>query len=285
MKKAKIIVLAGQSNAVGVGYTKYLSKHFDEETVAKFYVGYENVQINYYSHGIKSNGFVRTTVNCTEAEKDTCGPELGIAKNLTKRYPNEEFFIVKCAFGGATLFNDWLSPSNGLPYSASSLADEYPDIVQALNQGKHPTAGWCYNELIILLHNSIEMLEKAGYEPQICAFFWMQGESDSYAKELVGNYISRYDNLLKDFKNAFSAYISDCIYVDAGISEEWLYYKELNAKKCEYAKQNGYCYLDTVGAGLTTTNEPLENPDTAHYDTDSIIKLGEMFAKNIILKD
>ena len=42
MKKAKIIVLAGQSNAVGVGYTKYLSKHFDEETVAKFYVGYEN---------------------------------------------------------------------------------------------------------------------------------------------------------------------------------------------------------------------------------------------------
>ena len=285
MKKAKIIVLAGQSNAVGVGYTKYLSKHFDEETVAKFYVGYENVQINYYSHGIKSNGFVRTTVNCTEAEKDTCGPELGIAKNLTKRYPNEEFFIVKCAFGGATLFNDWLSPSNGLPYSASSLADEYPDIVQALNQGQHPTAGWCYNELTILLHNSIEMLKRADYEPQICAFFWMQGESDSYAKELVENYISRYDNLLKDFKNAFSAYISDCIYVDGGISEKWLYYKELNAKKCEYAKKNGYYYLDTVGAGLTTTNEPLENPDTAHYDSDSIIKLGEMFAEKLILEE
>ncbi len=284
MKTAKIIVLAGQSNAVGVGYTKYLSTHFDEETVAKFYDGYENVQINYYSHGIKSNGFVRTTVNCTEAEKDTCGPELGIAKNLTQRYPNEKFFIVKCAFGGATLFNDWLSPSNGLPYSTSALADEYPDIVQALNQGKHPTAGWCYNEFVILLRDSIDMLKKAGYTPSICAFFWMQGESDSYAKELVENYISRYDNLLKDFRNTFAAYISDCIYVDAGISEKWLYYKELNAKKSEYAKKKGYYCLDTVGAGLTTTHEPLENPDTAHYDSDSIIKLGEMFAKKIVLE-
>ena len=70
-----------------------------------------------------------------------------------------------------------------------------------------------------------------------------------------------------------------------GFLKKWLYYKELNAKKCEYAKQNGYYYLDTVGAGLTTTHEPLENPDTAHYDSDSIIKLGEMFAEKIILED
>ena len=83
MKKANVIVLAGQSNAVGVGYTKYLSKHFDDQTVRKFYEGYENVQIDYLSHGIKSGGFVKTTVNCTEAAKDTLGPELGIAKYLT----------------------------------------------------------------------------------------------------------------------------------------------------------------------------------------------------------
>lgn len=281
-KKANIIVLAGQSNAVGVGYTKYLSKHFDKKMIAKFYEGYENVLINYYSHGIKSNGFVKTTVNCTELAKDTLGPEVGIAKNLTERYPNEEFFIVKCAFGGATLFNDWLSPSNGLPYSNTSMANEYPDIVQALNQGKHPTAGWCYNELIKILNESIQILKKEGFEPQICAFFWMQGESDSYAKDLVENYIQRYDNLLKDFQKQFDLYLSKCIYVDAGISENWLYYKELNALKEEYAGRKGYCYLDTVTEGLTTQNEPIDNPDKAHYDSDSIVKLGEMFAEKII---
>ena len=281
MKQAKVILLIGQSNAVGVGYTKYLPKHFDEKTVKKFHEGYENVQINYYSHGIKSNGFVKTTVRCTEADKDTCGPELGIAKKLTKKYPNEGFFIVKCAFGGATLFNDWLSPSNGLPYGASARAAEYPDIVCALNQGKHPTAGWCYNEFVVLLRDSLALLEKQGYQPQICALFWMQGESDSYSTELVEKYIARYDNLLKDFKNEFSSWVSNCVYVDAGISENWLYYKELNAKKREYAQRKGYVYLDTVGAGLTTSHEPSENPDRAHYDLDCVIKLGEMFADQI----
>lgn len=81
MKKANVLILAGPSNAVGVGYTKYLTKHFDAETIAKFYSGYENVLINYISHGIKSNGFVKTTVNCTEATKDTLG-EL-FAENLS----------------------------------------------------------------------------------------------------------------------------------------------------------------------------------------------------------
>ena len=284
MKKARIIVLAGQSNAVGVGYAKYLSSHFDIETVAKFYEGYDNIKINYYSHGIKSNGFVPTTVNCTEMGKDTCGPELGIAKNLTERYPDEEFFIVKCAFGCATLFNDWLSPSNGSPYKIDARANEYPNIVQALNQGKHPTAGWCYNECILLLQNSIETLKNAGYNPQICSFFWAQGESDACDKEHVAHYIERYDKLLKDFQKTFAFYMTDCIFVDAGISSQWLYYQELNAKKGVYAKANGYDYLDTIAVGLTTTNEPLEKPDTAHYDCDSIIKLGEMFAEKIVLR-
>lgn len=283
MKRANIIVLAGQSNAVGVGHTKYLKKHFDEQTIAKFYSGYENVLINYFSHGIKSNGFVKTTVNCTEAAKDTLGPEVGIAKNLTKRYPNEKFFIVKCAFGGATLHNDWLSPSSGEAYDPNSRAGEYPDIVQALNAGIHPNAGWCYNEFSVLLRDSIAFLEKEGYQPEIRAFFWMQGESDSYAKTLVDDYIGRYDGLLKDFKESFAPYLSNCVYVDAGISEKWLYYKELNALKQAYAQRQGYEYLDTVGAGLTTAFEPEEAPDTAHYDSDCIVRLGEMFAEKLAL--
>ena len=33
MKKADIIILSGQSNAVGVGYVRYLPAHFPAETV------------------------------------------------------------------------------------------------------------------------------------------------------------------------------------------------------------------------------------------------------------
>ena len=47
MKEARIIVLAGQSNAVGVGFTKYLPEHFDGDTVAAFHRGYERIRISY----------------------------------------------------------------------------------------------------------------------------------------------------------------------------------------------------------------------------------------------
>lgn len=79
MKKAKIIVLAGQSNAVGVGWVDYLPRHFDRDTVEKFKRGYENVLINYFSHDKKSDGFVPVSVGCTEVLKNTIAPEVDIA--------------------------------------------------------------------------------------------------------------------------------------------------------------------------------------------------------------
>ena len=48
-----------------------------------------------------------------------------------------------------------------------------------------------------------------------------------------------------------------------------------------YAEENGHIYLDTVGAGLTTKYEPEEEPDTAHYDCGSTVRLGELFAEHI----
>lgn len=54
MKKVDIIILAGQSNAVGVGHVQYLPKHFSGEKVAEFMRGYEKVKINYFSHDKKS---------------------------------------------------------------------------------------------------------------------------------------------------------------------------------------------------------------------------------------
>ena len=84
MKKAHIFVLAGQSNAVGVGFTKYLPEHFDQDTIDLYHKGFENIPIWYVSHDIKSEGFVPTRINCTEATKDTLGPEVGMAHLLSK---------------------------------------------------------------------------------------------------------------------------------------------------------------------------------------------------------
>ena len=276
MKKAKVIILAGQSNAVGVGHVEYLERHFSTEKVKEFKNGYDGILINYYSHDMKSNGFVKTTVNCAEKTKDTFGPEVGIADLLSKKYPDEKIFIVKSAVGGTNLFHDWLSPSCEGDYNKDSFGfgNEEDEL--------YHKCGWCFNELVKVLDESISAIKNQGYEPEISAFCWMQGESDAFEPKIVENYGVRYENLIKDLNTIFGNYMKNCIYIDAGISEIWPLYREINAWKEKHAKEtpNSF-YIDTIGEGLTTSKEPEPEADIAHYDSDCTIKLGYLFAELI----
>lgn len=278
MNRAKIIVLAGQSNAVGVGHTPYLSRHFPEDIIAQFKKGYENILLNFFSHDFKSGGFVKTTLGCAEKSKDTFGPEVGIAQALCEKYPDEKFYIVKCAFGGTSLFHDWLPPSCKGDYKKESFAlgDEQNEFYRK--------GGWCYNELVNTLGDSIRILENQGLEPEIIAFCWMQGESDAISPEHFADYGERYENMLKDLRGTFEKYFENCVYIDAGISEVWQYYREVNTWKEAHAleAENSF-FIDTIEAGLTTSNEPQPEVDIAHYDSDCTIKLGRLFAEKIVI--
>jgi hypothetical protein len=278
-KTARVIILAGQSNAVGVGFTKYLPEHFDSNTVDSIRRGYENIKIRYVSHDIKNEIFEKVAINQTEKSKDTLGPEVGIAKKLTEKYPEEEFYIVKCAVGGVNMANDWRSPSSGVPFKPELNAE----VARAITDPSVRFPGWCYNECVKLLDSAFEQLKCAGLEPEVIAFCWMQGESDSGNLALNDAYIGRYDALLKDLAAAFPHSFDNCRYIDAAISQRWDNYELMNERKRKYAEGNGHFFVDTVAAGLTTKNEPYENPDTAHYDCESTVRLGEMFAENIVV--
>lgn len=283
MKKAKIIVLSGQSNAVGVGHTKYLYKSFSDQKINEFFNGYENIKINYYSHDKKSEGFTATTTNCTELHKDTIGPELGIAEYLNTNFPDEEYYIVKFAVGGVSLYRDFLSPSSGGYNNAKEFKNEYEGFLESYFTQQPLKAGWCYNGLVSILHDSIDLLVEHGYSPEIIGFCWMQGESDAHSLENVRQYKTYFENFMNDFKKEFSEYLLNCVYVDAGISKTWNCYKEMNDLKKNYAKEhNRFIYLDTIANGLTTNYEPIEDPDIAHYDCASVIKLGRLFIENIL---
>lgn len=276
MKKANIIILAGQSNAVGVGYVDYLGRHFSDEKVKEFKKGYDGILINYYSHDMKSNGFVSTTVNCAEKSKNTFGPEIGIADSLSQKYSDEEIFIIKSAVGGTNLFYDWLPPSCEGEYTQESFGfgDEENKFYRK--------GGWCFNELVKILGESIAVLENQGYEPEIRAFCWMQGESDAFETETVEKYGMRYESLLKDLNSAFEKHMKNCVYIDAGISEIWPYHREINAWKEKHAKETpDSFYIDTIKEGLTTSKEPEPEADVAHYDSDCTVKLGQLFADKI----
>lgn len=282
MKKANVIILSGQSNAVGCSEVDYLPEHFPKERIQTWQNGYENVKINYFSHDKKSGGFVKTTFNCTVLTDNTFGLEVGIAEALTEKYPDEEFFIVKCAYGGVTLYHDFCSPSAGMKYDPLSFADQKPSITDMYDPNDPPRAGWCYNELTKIISESIETLENKGYSPVIKAFCWMQGESDANMEDATSTYAYNYDAFLRDIKARFYNYFDKCLFIDAGISTVWERYERINEIKRKYAEKRSDCiFLDTIAANLTTANEPRDNPDIGHYDSDSLIKLGRMFGESI----
>ena len=278
MKKAKIVILAGQSNAVGVGRVEYLPCHFDEDKVAEYKRGYDDVKINFYSHDVISNGFVGTGTQSSLAGFFAVGPELSMAEYFSNNYPDENIFIVKCAVGSTNLYDEWCSPSTKPIYS-------YEETKDCSIYSKRIT-GWCYNNLVALLWESIRILEGDGYAPEIVGFCWMQGESDSGDEEKVSKYIGGYKNLLLDLKSEFDGYFSkNCTFVDAGISEIWTDYKRINEMKRKFAEDEPNCiFIDTIKEGLTTKNEPHGKPDIYHYDIDSVIKLGHLFAQNVNVK-
>ena len=277
MKKAKVILLSGQSNAVGVGHIKYLPKHFGEETIKIFREGYEKVLIHYISHNIENVGFDKVRVNQAEKTKDTLGPEVGIAKKLTEKHPDEQFFIIKCAFGGSDMNTGWRSPKSGAPYDENRVVE----YAKAINDPKFRFPGWCYHEQIRAIDEGFAALREMGYEPEIVAFCWMQGESDSGNPVCAEPYINRYDCLLRDLREKYASAFENCTYIDAAISERWVNYEAMNANKKAYAEKMGYKFIDTVAEGFTTAHEPEENPDTAHYDVNWVVKLGELFAEYI----
>ena len=109
-KNATVILLAGQSNASGCSLDEYLQKNVTAEKYEEYKNGYDNVYINYLSGAKMSNEFVKCATLQGEIEGGF-GPELGLAEKLHELYPDETFFIIKCAWGGTNLYEQWLSPS------------------------------------------------------------------------------------------------------------------------------------------------------------------------------
>ena len=74
-------------------------------------------------------------------------------------------------------------------------------------------------------------------------------------------------------------------FVDAYIADSffWKHYIKLNQAKQAVADSSPMnVVIDTIKHGLSITEEPLGEPDIAHYDSLSEIKLGHLFAEQCI---
>ena len=262
-KTVRVVLLGGQSNASGCSRDDYLQKYVSEEKYEEYKNGYDNVYINYLSGAKMSNGFVKCAT--LQGEMEGCfGPELGIAEKLHEAYPDETIFIIKCAWGGTNLYEQWLSPSS---------------------KGK---TGDLYKQFVEFVHTSIDYLESKSYNVKIEAMCWMQGESDSFSTEQGENYEIRLTNFISDIRQEFKQYASNngIAFVDAYIADNpalWIYCDLVNASKKAVADSSKInVVIDTIAHGLTCDKEPDDAPDIAHYDSMSGIKLGNLFAEEAI---
>ena len=262
-KKAKVILLGGQSNASGCSLDEYLKNNVSSEKYAEYQSGYNNVYINYLSGSNTSKAFVK----CATLQGELAGgfgPELGLAEKLNEMYPNELFFIIKCAWGGTNLYEEWLSPSSS---------------------GK---TGKLYKQFVAFVSQSLEYLQSKNYDIEVEGMCWMQGESDSLDRETAIEYESNLSNFINDIRDKFKGYSSSngIAFIDAKIAASffWTHYELVNQSKANVENLSPLNVLiDTISEGLTVTEEPQPTPDIAHYDSLSEIKLGNLFAEKISL--
>ncbi len=180
------------------------------------------------------------------------GPEVGLAEYLTKAFPGEKFYLIKCAWSG------------------SGIANNYKK------------GDWLYTEVLRRTNIGINKLKSAGLDPELFAFCWMQGETDAMVQAhaedylraqtdlMAARWLPRYDSIACPYGVAF---------IDAGISEHWPFYQTVNEAKAQYQTQGEHrYYFDTIAAGLTTH---LENNDCSHYDSQAKIKLGRLYGQCI----
>lgn len=263
-KPARVILLGGQSNASGCSRDDCLMENVSEEKYAEYCSGYDNVYINYFATGTnESKGFVKCAHNQGEAG-GFFGPELGLAEKLHELYPDEQFFIIKYAWGGSNLHEQWRSPSC------------------------FGRTGDLYKQFVSFVEDSMEYLIGKNYDVRIEAMCWMQGESDSFSEDNAIDYERNLKNLIKDLRKRFDKYAScdGIAFIDAQIADNpvfWVFCDLVNASKAEVSASSPMNVLiDTNSEGLTCDREPEENPDLAHYDSTSQIKLGHLFAQESV---
>ena len=262
-KPVDVVVISGQSNAVGCTHAKCITRSIGAEAYSTYMTGYNDIKIAYdcwtkdegprfYSQNkSKDETFVKVMLGQGNG-LGTFGPEIGIAEALHEKYA-DRLFLIKYACGASNLKDDWAQKNSPM----------YPRLIEYVKK-------------------QMQNLEGMGYVPTIKAFCWMQGEGDSwdgYYQEYKDNLSGFAANIREDLKELSGN--KDVPFIDAGISnsKDWQYYRQVNNAKQEFAAESeNNIYIDTIAAGMHTNVEPFDTPDTCHYDTESEVLLGHLFA-------
>ena len=249
-----VYLIMGQSNASGCSPYQYLeSSH--PEIYAKYTKGNEKVLLSYDCDEHIQKDFVSTKFGTGNTDQ-FFGPEVGIAESLNQK--EETQYLIKASYSGSCLQTQYVN-KNG----------------QKLN---------LYNRYIKFIKGQLKSLENQGKSPRVRGVFWMQGESDSFLLD-----DSDYQKVEQYFLDYIRIDLNDWIYdyfnfVDAYINNSLICWPEperINGAKQNIASSNEHCYCiktngeDAEAITLYLKNQSGEGEDVAHYDSKSMLLLGQ----------
>ena len=256
-----VYIIMGQSNATGVAEHSYLEASHPE-IYQKYSVGDSNTLISFDVDGRVEGEFVPTKFGYGHDEK-YFGPEIGIADELSKQ--NKTSYIIKATYSGSCLLSEYVNQRGEKLY--------------------------LYRQYIKFIQGQLKKLENNGKTPRIRGLFWMQGESDSFLTNANRyydgeNYFYRY--LRSDLNNWIYDHFN---FVDAYIftkGELWINPELINACKEQMALSYEHYYTiktngeDEEAITLHIKSETGEEDDLAHYDSNSMLLLGQSAAKYLL---
>ena len=317
--KVQVIVMSGQSNMEGSTYydngqgwlrnacEELVEEGHDPIDADIFFDGMPDVQCSYRGYYPYGGGDPAANAHASNTsdkmagkflnlkvgmgQKDVAmGPEIGLGNVLhTNEIGTEEkpVYLIKSAFSGSSF-----KINNQGPKKHWKVADD--------NNGEE---GELWTETKTFVKNNLKLIEDAGFHPEIKAWLWHQGESDSDDDTMSNedNYGKYMRHLLAEFREEFAEYAPeedgdniafvDCTIYD-GTRLTYTGVDTLNATKKAISEDSENNYLinastkDSEGLGLEIGGYQNLGGcyETYHYVTKDLFRLGEAYG-NILVEN
>lgn len=241
-----VIIVAGQSNADGRAESSEISKE-ENLDFSNFYFYHGNASGNAHE-SCPANELItlKPGSGSLHKGKNHFGIEMGMAMSLRDKFPGEKFFIIKYAKGGSSLFTDW-----------------------NLEKGPHLAR---FRKTV---EEGLKAIEAKGYAPEIRAFTWHQGESDSKAQRA-----EQYEEKLKLFLKQMVSDLNSTMAIAIGQINTGQKLDQTYAIQVMKAQENAAAsFRKSVlikSEGLSLKN------DQMHFNTEGMIELGKRYGSALL---
>ena len=263
-KEIDVYLIGGQSNATGQGYMVNIPSDFSINTEV----------LLFHSHLMKGEKpYTWKPLHQASESPDRFGVELSMGTKLQEFFPDSKIALIKHAYSGSNLFEDWNPGKNKQDTIAYGI--QFKHFVRTVDRG-------------------LEDLRAQGYSPKIKAMVWQQGEGD--AREDSGienskNYGKNLRHFIKRVRKQFGAKKMQFVYgyvipvpqkVYAGRDEvrSGQRYVDQDSGKSLSLKNAFVVPTDDLPLRADEPNSPYPN-DKIHFNTFGVLELGNRFAEKI----